>query len=59
MIQCFCWVTYMSIWIKTKGDLSIELVNVLPRFVSLLQAPLFVAGHNLGSDHQHICPLDI
>ena len=28
----------MSLWLKAKGDLTIEMVNVLPTFVNLVQA---------------------
>ena len=38
MIQSDYWVGYMALWLKARGDLSVELVNVLPTFVNLIQA---------------------
>jgi ACS family pantothenate transporter-like MFS transporter len=38
MIQADYWVGYMSLWLKARGDLSVELINILPTFVNLIQA---------------------
>ncbi|ORY29542.1 major facilitator superfamily domain-containing protein [Naematelia encephala] len=38
MIQADYWVGYMSLWLKARGDLSVEMINVYPTFVNLIQA---------------------
>lgn len=38
MIQANYWVAYMALRLKAKGDLTVELVNVPPTFVNLIQA---------------------
>lgn len=38
MIQAHYWVGYMSLWLKARGDISVEMINVYPTFVNLIQA---------------------
>lgn len=38
MIQANYWVSYMALWLKFKGGVSVEMINVYPTFVNLIQA---------------------
>jgi hypothetical protein len=49
----------MSLWLRTGGDLSIELVNVLPIFVNLIQALSSWLGDNSRCNRQQPRPLEL